>query len=109
MRREILEKVAGGDYHILYLSPETLLARSDVKQLIGNRTIGMIIIDEAHIVTTWGKQFRPDYWYLGDHIRKLRKIKLRKKENPLLLAPLQQQLFIAALKICTQKHETACI
>ena len=54
-------------------TPETLLARSDVEQLIGDRTIGMIVVDEAHIVTTWGKQFRPDYWYLGDHIKKLRK------------------------------------
>ena len=85
MRREILEKVAGGDYHILYLSPETLLARSDVKQLIGNRTIGMIIIDEAHIVTTWGKQFRPDYWYLGDHIRKLRKNQIEEKGKSFII------------------------
>lgn len=73
VKEEIISKVANEEYHILYISPETLLARSDVEQLIGNRTIGMIVIDEAHIVTTWGKQFRPDYWYLGDHIRKLRK------------------------------------
>lgn len=79
VKQEILENVAEGKYHILYLSPETLLARSDVEQLIGDRTIGMIIIDEAHIVTTWGKQFRPDYWYLGDHIRKLRKNQIEKK------------------------------
>ena len=79
IKQDIIDKVAEGKYHILYISPETLLSRSDVEQLIGNRTIGMIIIDEAHIVTTWGKQFRPDYWYLGDHIRKLRKKQI---ENP---------------------------
>ena len=78
VKEEIRQKVADGEIHILYLSPETLLARSDVEQLIGDRTIGMIVIDEAHIVTTWGKQFRPDYWYLGDHIRRLRK---RQREN----------------------------
>ena len=72
IKEEIISKVANNEYHILYISPETLLSRSDVEQLIGDRTIGMIIIDEAHIVTTWGKQFRPDYWYLGDHIKKLR-------------------------------------
>lgn len=79
VKEEILTKVQEGEYHILYLSPETLLARSDVEQLIGDRTIGMIIIDEAHIVTTWGKQFRPDYWYLGEHIRKLRTRQIKKK------------------------------
>lgn len=79
IKQDIIEKVSEGQYHILYLSPETLLSRSDVEQLIGDRTIGMIVIDEAHIVTTWGKQFRPDYWYLGDHIRKLRKQQLKAK------------------------------
>lgn len=86
LKQDIMEKVKDGIYDILYLSPETLLARSDVEQLIGNRTIGMIVIDEAHIVTTWGKQFRPDYWYLGDHIRKLRKRQLQEKQRDLVVA-----------------------
>lgn len=79
VKEEILQNVADGNLHILYLSPESLLARSSVEQLIGDRTIGMIVIDEAHIVTTWGKQFRPDYWYLGEHIRKLRSNQIKKK------------------------------
>ena len=86
VKQEIMEKVAGGEYHILYISPETLLARSDVEQLIGDRTIGMIVVDEAHIVTTWGKQFRPDYWYLGDHIRKMRKKQMEKKQRSFVIA-----------------------
>ena len=86
IKQDITEKVADGTYNILYISPETLLSRSDVEQLIGNRTIGMIVIDEAHIVTTWGKQFRPDYWYLGDHIRKLRKKQLDTKGHSFVIA-----------------------
>ena len=88
IKQDIIDKVAEGQYDILYISPETLLSRSDVEQLIGDRTIGMIVIDEAHIVTTWGKQFRPDYWYLGDHIRKLRKkqIKDEKKNRSFVIA-----------------------
>lgn len=86
IKNEIMEKVADSEYHILYISPETLLSKSDVEQLIGDRTIGMIVIDEAHIVTTWGKQFRPDYWYLGDHIKKLRKKQLEKKQRSFVIA-----------------------
>ena len=86
IRNDIIEKVANGEINILYISPETLLSRSDVEQLIGDRTIGTIVIDEAHIVTTWGKQFRPDYWYLGDHIRKLRKTQIDRKKRSFVVA-----------------------
>ena len=86
IKQDIIEKVSEGEYDILYISPETLLSRSDVEQLIGDRTIGMIVIDEAHIVTTWGKQFRPDYWYLGDHIKKLRKKQIERKQRSFVIA-----------------------
>lgn len=61
------------DLSILYVSPETLLSNMDIKVLIGERKIGLVVIDEAHIVSTWGKSFRPDYWYLGEYLRQLRK------------------------------------
>ena len=83
IKDEILNEVANGECNILYISPESLLSRSDITQLIGSRRIGMIIVDEAHIVTTWGKQFRPDYWYLGDHINKLRTAQSKAEENPM--------------------------
>ena len=86
IKEQIISEIAEGHCHILYISPETLLSRSDIEQLIGNRTIGMVVIDEAHIVTTWGKQFRPDYWYLGDHIRRLRKIQREKKGRSFVIA-----------------------
>ncbi|MBB3870242.1 DEAD/DEAH box helicase [Parageobacillus toebii NBRC 107807] len=70
---EIINKIQEGKISILYISPETLLSRSDIKQLIGERQVGLFVIDEAHIVTTWGKAFRSDYWYLGSYLQKLRK------------------------------------
>src|SRR5690606_13689500 len=72
-KMEIIEKIKSGDISILYISPETLLSRSDITQLIGNRTVGLFVIDEAHIVTTWGKAFRSDYWYLGNYLQRLRR------------------------------------
>ncbi len=70
---DIMEKIKQGNISILYISPETLLSRSDISQLIGERKVGLFVIDETHIVTTWGKAFRSDYWYLGGYLQKLRK------------------------------------
>ncbi|WP_086428548.1 DEAD/DEAH box helicase [Staphylococcus cornubiensis] len=72
-KENIIEGIQNQRIDVLYLSPETLQARSDIKMLIGDRNIGVVIIDEAHIVTTWGKSFRADYWYLGIYLAKLRK------------------------------------
>lgn len=72
MKQQIMEDIQSKKCHLLYISPETLLSRSDITQLIGTRQLGLLVIDEAHIVTTWGKQFRPDYWFLGDYVSKLR-------------------------------------
>ena len=82
IKQEILSEIATGKCHILYLSPESLLSRSDIEQLIGTRKIGMLVVDEAHIVTTWGKQFRPDYWYLGDHVQKIRRAQAKRENDP---------------------------
>lgn len=76
VKKTIAQEVQEGRCDILYLSPESLLSRSDISDLIGDRAIGLLIVDEAHIVTTWGKQFRPDYWFLGDYVNKLRKQQL---------------------------------
>lgn len=76
VKKGIAQEVQEGKCDILYLSPESLLSHSDISTLIGDRAIGLLIVDEAHIVTTWGKQFRPDYWFLGDYLNKLRKQQL---------------------------------
>lgn len=65
-------KIKNNDISILYISPETLLSNYDIENLIGERTIGLLVVDEAHTVATWGKNFRPDYWYLGEYIDRLR-------------------------------------
>lgn len=70
-KEAVLQRIKSGDVDLLYLSPETLLSYS-IETIIGDREIGLIIIDEAHIVTTWGVGFRPDYWYLGSYLNRLR-------------------------------------
>ncbi|MEI6088594.1 MAG: helicase-related protein [Bacteroidota bacterium] len=72
-RQKILEKTIAGEISVLYLAPELLLTY-DIKTFIGERELGLLIIDEAHLVTTWGRDFRVDYWFLGNYIRNLRRI-----------------------------------
>lgn len=67
-----LRGVKEGNINILYLSPELLLSYS-ISTFIGERKIGLLVIDEAHTVTTWGRDFRVDYWFLGDHLRKIKR------------------------------------
>ena len=51
------KKIKDGKISILYVSPETVLANSDITQIIGDRKLGLVIVDEAHTVSTWGKKF----------------------------------------------------
>ena len=71
-KEKIIEDIKEKKISILYISPETLLSNADIETFIGDRQIGLLVVDEAHTVSTWGKNFRPDYWYLGDYLDKLR-------------------------------------
>ncbi len=71
-RIEVLEKCKNGEIDILYMSPELFLSYQ-IPHFIGDRNLGLLVIDEAHLITTWGRDFRVDYWFLGNHISKLRK------------------------------------
>lgn len=67
-KEQALEGVRDGSINILYLAPELLLSYT-LDSFVGKRTIGLFVVDEAHTVTTWGRDFRVDYWFLGDYIR----------------------------------------
>lgn len=82
-KENIKDRIKKGEISILYISPEALLSYSDIKTFIGERDIGLLVVDEAHTVATWGKNFRPDYWYLGDYLDKLRHDKTNKYIFPI--------------------------
>ena len=73
-RDRLINDCKAGKIDILYMSPELLLSY-DISFFIGNRKLGLLVIDEAHLITTWGRDFRVDYWFLGQHINKIRKYK----------------------------------
>lgn len=74
-RMQRIEEIKNGKYSLVFVSPEFLQRIYNIHSLIGeNRKIGLFVVDEAHCVATWGKDFRADYGYLGNYIYRYRKL-----------------------------------
>ena len=67
-RQAALDEVRMGDAGILIISPEQLRSTS-IRSVLAQREVGLWAIDEAHCVSKWGHDFRPDYRYLGRFIK----------------------------------------
>lgn len=67
-RHFALEQVRMGDASILVISPEQLRSPS-IRTVLQQREVGLWVLDEAHCVSKWGHDFRPDYRYIGRFIR----------------------------------------
>lgn len=73
-RQEAFEMVSDGRADLLYVSPESLRSPS-MYRLILSRTIGRIVIDEAHCFSNWGQDFRVDYLFIAEFIKKVEREK----------------------------------
>lgn len=71
-RADVLEKVQLGDIGILLVSPEQFRNKA-FRGAIAHRQIGAWIFDEAHCLSRWGNDFRPDYLYAARFIREFGK------------------------------------
>ncbi len=59
-RRLRHEQVAGGEYRLLYVTPERF-RKEAFRDAIQNRRVRLLAVDEAHCISQWGHDFRPDY------------------------------------------------
>ena len=69
-RRDVRARAAAGELDFLLLSPEQLVddeVRADLARLRPK----LVAVDEAHCVSVWGHDFRPDYFRLGDLLSEL--------------------------------------
>lgn len=69
-REQVIERVEDGRAHLLYVAPESLRSPTLFKLLVG-RSIARFVIDEAHCFSEWGQDFRVDYLYIAEFIKKL--------------------------------------
>ena len=72
---ETLRNAQSGAYRLLYLSPERL-AREDTLAWMRKIPVAFFVIDEAHCISEWGHEFRPEY-------RQLSRLRLKFPEHPI--------------------------
>ncbi len=80
----IHNKVKSWETKILFITPESL-RNEKILELLQNRYISRIVVDEAHTLILWGQEFRPDYFFIKHFLNDIQSRNLNNKINLTLL------------------------
>ena len=69
-REERLEELAEEELEFLFLAPEQL-AREETVEALADANVSLLVVDEAHCISEWGHDFRPDYLRIGALVERL--------------------------------------
>lgn len=94
---EVVARLLRGELKLLYVSPEKL-GNSEFRKLLKGVPLSMIAVDEAHCISEWGHNFRPDYLKLGKIRKQLgvaRLLALTATATPKVEADIRKRFAIA--------------
>ena len=67
---QVFSQIISGDLKLLYVAPERLVS-GKIQDILSRSNVTSIAVDEAHCVSQWGHDFRPDYLRIGELRRAL--------------------------------------
>jgi ATP-dependent DNA helicase RecQ len=100
---EVMERARSGELKILMISVERL-KNERFRNFIAQVPISLLVVDEAHCISEWGHNFRPDYLKLPDYQRQFaipQVLLLTATATPQVVADMQRKFAIAAADVIT--------
>ena len=70
--RRRIELTLAGKIKLLYIAPERLASQQFVEEVVQRLPLSLLAIDEAHCISQWGHDFRPEYLQIGDFVQRLK-------------------------------------
>ncbi len=106
-RRDIEGALAARRLRLLYVAPERLV-RGDTRALLATTGVDLLAIDEAHCVSQWGHDFRPEYLALretADAIGARQILAVTATADPPTRAEIVRKLFVAPPKLFVRSFD----